>query len=234
MLVRMASRDYMGAMRQYYIEKAERHLGIEWSVEGTGTVRNCLEQLVCSIDSCAGLGIASVSELADGLSDTISLLTSLSGADIPSTGGRASDAADGPFALGVVSGYVAALGLIFAAPVAGVLLPAFGALIAGGLIGGGIGKKRQKKRIEESRKPFLDALYGAADTVDSDIGFYFSMEHFHCARERFEASYRAMAPYRRSSVEEMLGEQLLAGVIDMGEAELRRYLAGILVPADGQ
>ena len=43
-----------------------------------------------------------------------------------------------------------------------------------------------------------------------------------------------MGGWGRSSVEEMLGEQLLAGVIDMGEAELGRYLSGILVPAEGR
>ncbi len=223
----MAHQAYIGAMRQYYLEKAERYLGIEWSIEGTGTVRNCLEQQVCSIDSCAGLGLASVSELADGLDDTISLLTSLSGADIPSTGGRAPEALDMPFSAGLLSGYAAAMALIIAFPVAGVLLPALVALVAGGAIGGGIGSRRQRKRIEESRRPFLEALYGAADAVDNDIGFYFALEHFHCARERFEASYRAISPERQSSVQEMLAEQLCAGAIDMGEAELGRYLAGL-------
>ena len=106
------------------------------------------------------------------------------------------------------------LGLVVATPLSGIIV---------GIIG--IGK--QLDRLVERRKKVLQPLYGMAQSLDADIAHAFLYDDFEQNRERFGPTYRSLSGEERAGVDRELHQMLAAGALDMGEAELDRYLSGL-------
>ena len=81
----------------------------------------------------------------------------------------------------------------------------------------------EKERCDRTLAP----VYEAAWQLDSAIGRLFAADQFHEKRENFERTYRMLDEDGRSAVATEMKEQLCAGAVDMGEAELDRYLSGL-------
>ncbi len=101
-----------------------------------------------------------------------------------------------------------------------------GAGFVQGIKKGFIENDRLLEKREECEKA-LAPVYGAAQQLDSRIGRLFAADQFHECRENFERMYRALDESGRNAVSLELKEQLTLGALDMGEAELDSYLAGL-------
>ncbi len=91
---------------------------------------------------------------------------------------------------------------------------------------GGLGRQLEKR--DECVKT-LSPVYEAARQLDSRIGTLFAADRFHEDRNLFERSYRMLDEEGRGAVASELREQLVMGAVDMGEAELDRYLGSLAV-----
>lgn len=106
--------------------------------------------------------------------------------------------------------------LLFSTPFCGFLAPI-------------VGTAKRWERLGERRKEALQPLYGVVESLDADISRCFILEDFEGCRGRFELTYRSLTPGERAGVEQELCRRLEAGAIDMGEAELGKYLDSLTV-----
>ena len=91
------------------------------------------------------------------------------------------------------------------------------------------GQAKRGRRAKDHREEVFSSLYLRADILDRDIGRCFVMDDFLGCRERFEKTYQALDSEERADVGAGLHRMLSAGALDMGEAELDRYLSSLTV-----
>ncbi len=127
---------------------------------------------------------------------------------------------------GQSAGVMLAGGLIAAIPPLWIVGTAFCALGALGYAFSGIATLASADLGAHPRHA-LGELYSRAEALDADIGRAFLYDDVEQNRERFGQTYRALAEEERALVGQDLHRMLAAGALDMGGAELKRYLSSL-------
>lgn len=215
-----------------YSEKAEQYPLLVDAIEGKVSVRGRLEAIVGQMDEAIG-SPATSAELVECLEHDVEMLTTLGYLDAQPA------AFDEGFSKEWLKGYLvaaipAALLIFSSVSMMPAMLPALGATFISAGLGIGfstyLGQFFQRRATLRQRRPFLDAVYQAAETLDADIAFLFPEVQFRKARPRFEENYRRMPAHRQEAVNKQLHAYLAAGGIrGMDEIQLNDYLSGLLV-----
>lgn len=214
-----------------YSEKADQYPLLADAVEGKISVLAHLEDLVGQMDDAIG-SPATSGELAECLEGHMEMLTTLGYLEpqLP--------AQHEMFGKEWLKGYLAvivpaALAIFGAVSIMPAVLPALGVTFIGAGLGIQLcayaGRLFQTKAVLRERKPLLNAVYQAAEQLDTDVGCLFPEVQFSKARPHFEENYLRMPADRREEVDAKLHSYLAAGGIpEMGQDQLDNYLGGLL------
>ncbi len=226
--------------REYYLEKAEEHMFLHNAIAGEdprfdhvitfeGSLEGILERLEEQSVSNYFKG-ADIREFHDYVTLVQELLKD-TGTQLDASPLYKDAIALGTYgryqARAAINGTVAALnGLTLLFPV---IFPVsiFFMALNGYVCVENLRKAKAGKVIKDSKEEAFAPLYDAARSLDLDIGKCFLHEHFTWARSRFELTYRSLSGEERAEVKQELCRRLEAGALDMGEAELDRYLDGL-------
>ena len=208
--------------REYYLAKAAEHPLLEQVIAGDATFK---EQLDGIMEIYLG-GFTGFKEYLDILAEVGT--TGLNKDDLLKRYGTLYWAPLQNYVHGFAIGAIG-LGIILSAVGPFVIVEPLIAAAGGGGIRA-LRKKRKyltdtRKRKDEIFKP----LYDAAESIDSQIGMCFLLNHFNDNRERFEVTYTGMSGMEREVTDELLSGLLgVGGMKNMDEIQLGDYLTGIL------
>ncbi len=86
---------------------------------------------------------------------------------------------------------------------------------------------RPTNEEDKNYHSLFERLCLESSRADTRIRRAYALEHFVIAPDAFRETYAAMEQVERGYIAHKLGQLLRAGALDMGEAELDRYLAGL-------
>lgn len=213
--------------REYYLAKAEEHPLLKEAVGGSASFRGRIDDLVIGLLSEKGdLGktLVEFRELTGAIADCSPEVFDVKSCNMSAEYIRSFRSTISNMNLALVYGASAGY-LLFIPPFQLVEAFFFGLGTLSAALNAPAAYRGWKAR--NNAIEVFAPVCSAAVALDEDIGKAFLMDDFLGRKERFGETYLALAPEERADVEAELRRMLSAGALDMGEAELERYLAGL-------